>query len=131
MADSSDPKLFEIVGSQLWQDALVDLVIAKGLLAAFKPEPPQPSPYVHRVVPMCLYRRIVRPEGNAQKSMMAENRGRPKSQKGQNGLYGRLPLNGSYAGNSGHLPSAQPTAAWFSEAAVINAGFSGSRAFTT
>ena len=37
----------------------------------FKPEPPQPSPYVHRVVPMFLFRRIVRPDGNAQKSMTA------------------------------------------------------------
>ncbi len=83
MADCADPKLFEIVGSWLWQDALVDLVIAKCLLVAFKPEPPQPSPYVHRVVPMFLFRRIVRPDGNAQKSMTApENRRRPNVAKG-------------------------------------------------
>ena len=49
----------------------------------FKPEPPQPSPYVHRVVPMFLFRRIVRPDGNAQKSMTApENRRRPNVAKG-------------------------------------------------
>ena len=50
-----------------------------------KPEPPQPSPYVHRVVPMFLFRRIARPGGNAQKSMMApENRRRPNFAKGAN-----------------------------------------------
>src|SRR5256886_4625073 len=49
----------------------------------FKPEPPQPSPYVHRVVPMFLFRRIVRPDGNAQKSMTApENKRRPNVAKG-------------------------------------------------
>jgi hypothetical protein len=52
MADCADPKLFEILGSELWEDALVDLAIAKCLLVAFKPEPPQLSPYVHRVAPM-------------------------------------------------------------------------------
>ncbi|MGA8551610.1 MAG: hypothetical protein WB678_15385 [Stellaceae bacterium] len=44
MADCADPKLFEIVGSWLWQDALVDLVIAKCVLVAFKPEPRSQAP---------------------------------------------------------------------------------------
>ena len=39
MADCADPKLFEIAGSLLWQDSLVDLVIARFLLAAFKETP--------------------------------------------------------------------------------------------
>ena len=50
MADRGDTQLFQILGGQLSQDPLVDLVLAKRLLVPFKPEPAQPAPNVHRVV---------------------------------------------------------------------------------
>ena len=47
-----DPEdLREIVGRQLWQNAQVDLVLAESLLVSLQPEPPQPAPNVHCVVP--------------------------------------------------------------------------------
>jgi hypothetical protein len=55
MADRSDAKFLQIVGSQLRQDAQVDLVIAECLLVAFQPEPAQPAPNVHRVVPALVF----------------------------------------------------------------------------
>ena len=55
MADRGDAKFFQIVGRQLRQDAQVDLVIAESLLVSLQPEPAQPAPNVHRVVPALVF----------------------------------------------------------------------------
>jgi hypothetical protein len=55
MADRGDAKFFQIVGRQLRQDAQVDLVLAERLLVSLQPEPPQPAPNVHRVVPTLVF----------------------------------------------------------------------------
>jgi hypothetical protein len=55
MADRGDAKFLQIVGRQLRQDAQVDLVIAECLLVALQPEPPQPAPNVHSVVPTLVF----------------------------------------------------------------------------
>jgi len=43
------------LGRQLRQDAEVDLVLAESLLVSLQPEPPQPAPNVHRVVPALVF----------------------------------------------------------------------------
>ena len=55
MADRGDAKFFQIVGRQLRQDAQVDLVLAEILLVLLQPEPPQPAPNIHCVVPALLF----------------------------------------------------------------------------
>jgi len=55
MADRGDAKFFQIVGRQLRQDAQVDLVVAESLLVSLQPEPPQPTPNVHRVIPALVF----------------------------------------------------------------------------
>jgi len=55
MADRGDAKFFQIIGRQLRQDAQVDLVLAESLLVSLQPEPPQPPPNVHRVVPALVF----------------------------------------------------------------------------
>ena len=55
MADRGDAKFFQIVGRELRQDAQVDLVLAESLLVSLQPEPPQPAPNVHRVVPALVF----------------------------------------------------------------------------
>ena len=51
MADRGDAKFFQIVSCQRRQAAQVDLVLAESLLVSLQPEPPQPAPNVHRVLP--------------------------------------------------------------------------------
>ena len=69
MADRGDAKFFQIVGRQLRQDAQVDLVLAESLLVSLQPEPPQPAPNIHRVVPALVFGAIVRAKDNAWEPM--------------------------------------------------------------
>jgi hypothetical protein len=55
MADRGNAKFVQIVRRQLRQDAQVDLVLAESLLVSLQPEPPQPTPNVHRVVPARVF----------------------------------------------------------------------------
>ena len=55
MADRGDAKFSQIVGRQLRQDSQVDLVLAESLLVSLQPEPPQPAPNVHCVVPALVF----------------------------------------------------------------------------
>ena len=55
MADRGDAKFFQIVSCQRRQAAQVDLVLAESLLVPLQPEPPQPVPDVHRVVPAPVF----------------------------------------------------------------------------
>ena len=55
VADCGDAELFQILGGQLRQYPQVDLVLAESLLVSLQPEPPQPAPNVHRVVPTLVF----------------------------------------------------------------------------
>jgi hypothetical protein len=51
VTDQGNAKILQVIGRQTRQHLLVDLVFAERLLVPLQPEPPQPAPNVHRVVP--------------------------------------------------------------------------------
>ena len=52
MPDGGDADVLEIVGSQLGQDACVNLVVPERLLIALQPQLPQPTRDIHEPSPM-------------------------------------------------------------------------------
>ena len=55
MADQANAEILQVIGRQTGQHLLVDLVLAESLLVSLQPEPPQPAPNVHRVVPALVF----------------------------------------------------------------------------
>jgi hypothetical protein len=55
VADQGNAEILQVIGRQTRQHLLVDLVLAESLLVSLQPEPPQPAPNVHRVVPALVF----------------------------------------------------------------------------
>jgi len=55
VTDQGNAEILQVIGRQTRQHLLVDLVFAESLLVPLQPEPPQPAPNVHRVVPALVF----------------------------------------------------------------------------
>ena len=53
--DQGNAEILQVIGRQARQHLLIDLVLAESLLVSLQPEPPQPAPNVHRVVPALVF----------------------------------------------------------------------------
>jgi hypothetical protein len=55
VTDQGNAEILQVIGRQTRQHLLVDVVFAESLLVPLQPEPPQPAPNVHRVVPALVF----------------------------------------------------------------------------
>jgi hypothetical protein len=82
VADQGNAEILQVIGRQTRQLVLVDLVIAESLLVSLQPEPPQPAPNVHRVVPALVSDAMVRAKGNACEPVMRTKQASNECRKG-------------------------------------------------
>jgi len=55
VTDQGNAEILQVIGRQTRQHLLVDLVLAESLLISLQPEPAQPAPNVHRVIPALVF----------------------------------------------------------------------------